>query len=377
VLSADATSENDPQAEHLRSLFVAARYSWRDPLSARSFQEWRSGLPNKRDSVSVIRQQGSDDSYRVETDSPAGVLRSVSLTLRAADLRPTNESFAFVGEGLLDLSEAQATIPNASQAKPPVTRESPTETLAGPEDTLHVLAALDAIGAGVGDPIDISEDPAHRQIIVRASGLAPERRKLIAEALKPLPRVALEFDSGASAAGAAQSAPVSTAERYSTDIPADLRRQLEDRFGGALALQQATDRLLETSASLLARALALQTLAVKFPPAVAGQMTNSDRALLKKLQQHHVSELRRLLLRMHTDLQPLLPPSTNAAPAPAVDWQSGLPALVTSARDTDNLLNRLLAGSYNQASGQDMLQRVASDIERLDQALETQQQEGR
>jgi hypothetical protein len=375
VLSTDITPEIDPQAERLRSLFFAARYSWRDPLSARSFREWRSGLPDKRDSVSVIRRQGRDDSYRVQTDSPAGVLRSVSLTLRAADLRPTDETFAFAGEGPLDIAEAPAPTPQAPQARPPAVRELPTETLAGPEDTLQVLAALDAIGADVGDPIDVSEDPAHRQIVVRGSGLTPERRKLVAEALKPLPRVVLEFDSGASSTGAAQPPP--PAERFSSDIPADFRRQLEDRFGGVVALQQATDRVLETSASLLARAVALQTLALKFPPGIADSMTDRDRALLKKLQQHHVSELRRLLVRMETDLQPLLPASTNGAQIPGADWQSGVPALVASARDTDNLLNHLLAGSYNQASGQDMLQRVASDIERLDAALGAQEQEGR
>jgi hypothetical protein len=332
-------------------------------------------LPDKRDSVSVIRRQGRDDSYRVQTDSPAGVLRSVSLTLRAADLRPTDETFAFAGEGPLDIAEAPAPTPQAPQARPPAVRELPTETLAGPEDTLQVLAALDAIGADVGDPIDVSEDPAHRQIVVRGSGLTPERRKLVAEALKPLPRVVLEFDSGASSTGAAQPPP--PAERFSSDIPADFRRQLEDRFGGVVALQQATDRVLETSASLLARAVALQTLALKFPPGIADSMTDRDRALLKKLQQHHVSELRRLLVRMETDLQPLLPASTNGAQIPGADWQSGVPALVASARDTDNLLNHLLAGSYNQASGQDMLQRVASDIERLDAALGAQEQEGR
>jgi hypothetical protein len=376
VLATDAPRESDPN-DHLRSLFVAAHYSWRDPFSARSFREWRNSLREKRDSVSVIRQSGKEESYRLRTDSLGGVLRSVSLTLRAADLRPTDETFAFAGEGPLDLSEAPAPMPEASQARPPVARELPTETLAGPEDTLHVLAALDAIGADVGDPIDVSEDPAHRHVVVRGSGLAPERRKLVAEALKPLPRVVLEFDYGGSAASAAQPPPAATAERYSTDVPADFRRQLEDRFGGAVALQQATDRVLETCASLLARAVALQTLAVKFPPSIADPMTARDHALLKKLQQHHVSELRRLLVRMRTDLQPLLPSSTNAAPAPGADWQSGVPALVASARDTDNLLNHLLAGSYNQATGQDMLHRVASEIERLDEALETQEQGGR
>jgi len=107
VLTTDATPESDAAARHLRSLFVAARYSWRDPLSARSFQEWRSGLRQKLDSVNVIRQQGQE-SYRVRTDSAVGVLQSASITLRAADLYPTDASFAFLGEDPLDVSYAPA-----------------------------------------------------------------------------------------------------------------------------------------------------------------------------------------------------------------------------------------------------------------------------
>src|ERR1700722_4941038 len=196
VLRTDAPGEIEDES-HLRSLFVAAHYSWRDPLSARSFRVWRNGLRDKRDSVSVIRQSGKEGWYRVRTDSPVGVLQSASITLRAADLYPTDETFAFQGEEPLELRDAPVSAPELA-AKPQHTQELQTEVSAGPEDTLHVLAALDAIGADVEDPIEVSQDPEHRHVFVRASGLAPERKSLIADALKALPRVLLQLDAGPS-----------------------------------------------------------------------------------------------------------------------------------------------------------------------------------
>jgi hypothetical protein len=368
----DAARDADPESAHLRTLFVAANYSWRDPLSARSFRAWRSGLREKRDSVTVIRQKGTEDSYRVRTESPGGALRSVSLTLGAADLRPTDGTFAFDGEAPLEITEVPSAATEVVQVKPPVASAPPTEALATPEDMLHVLAALDAVGADVGDPIEISEDSAHRHVVVSGNGLTPERRQLIGEALKPLPRVVLEFDSGVRDAVAAQSA--SPAERNSTDIPADFRRQLEDRFGGAVALQEITDRVLESSASIVARAHALQTLATWFPPGVAGSLADRDRELLRNLQQRHVAELRRLLTRMRGDLEPVLQGFAAPAPVASTDWQSAVPGLVLSAQNADNLLNRLLAGSYTQSSGQDMLRGLPQELQRLEGSLRAEEQ---
>ncbi len=371
VLATDAPPEG-PAGNHLRSLFVAAHYSWRDPLSARSFREWRDGLPEKRDSVSVIRQSGKEGWYRVRTDSGSGVLQSASITLRAADLYPTDETFAFQGEEPLELTDAPATAPE-SAAKPQHAQELPAEILASPEDTLHVLAALDAIGADVEDPIDVSEDPERRYVVVRGSGLAAERKSMIAEALKPLPRVMLQLDAGASSVSATQSASGKSTERASADIPPDFRRQLEEHFGGAVALQQVTDRVLEASASILARAHALQTLAQNFPPATAQRMPDRDRDLLRKLQRHHAAELRRVLLRMKSDLQPLLGAAANAPSVPTPDWQSAVPALVAAGQNADDLLNHLLAGSYTQASGSDLLHDLPSAIQRLEANVQAQE----
>jgi len=375
VLGTDAPGESDDES-HLRSLFVAAHYSWRDPLSARSFRVWRNGLRDKRDSVSVIRQSGKEGWYRVRTDSPAGVLQSASITLRAADLYPMDETFAFQGEEPLELTDAPASAPE-SAAKPQHVQELRTEISAGPEDTLHVLAALDAIGADVEDPIDVSEDPEHHHVVVRGSGLSPERKSMIVDALRPLPRVVLQLDAGASTASMPPSASGKSTERASSDIPHDFRRELEERFGGAVALQEVTDRVLESSASILGRAHALQTLAQNFPPATAERMLDRDRDLLRKLQRHHVAELRRVLVRMKSDLQPLLAVSANPPSVATPDWQSAVPALVTAGQNADDLLNRLLAGSYTQASGLDLLRHLPSAIQRLEANVQAQEQEDR
>jgi hypothetical protein len=376
VLGTDAPGQSDA-GKHLRSLFVAAHYSWRDPLSARSFRDWRNGLRDKRDSVSVIRQSGKEGWYRVRTDSSAGVLQSASITLRAADLYPMDETFAFRGEEPLELTDAPVSAPE-SAAKPQHVQESRTEVSAGPEDILHVLAALDAIGADVEDPIDVSQDPGHRQVLVRGSGLAPERKSVIADSLKALPRVVLQLDAGPSASTTTQpSASRKTAERASADIPPDFRHELEERFGGAVALQQVTDRVLESSASILARAHALQTLAQNFPPVTAQRMPDRDRDLLRKLQQHHVAELRRVLLGMKSDLQPLLGASANAPSVANTDWQSAVPSLVAAGQNADDLLNRLLAGSYTQVSGSGLLHDLPSAIQRLEANVEAQEREDR
>jgi hypothetical protein len=374
VLRTDAPGEIDDES-HLRSLFVAAHYSWRDPLSVRSFRVWRNGLRDKRDSVSVIRQSGKEGWYRVRTDSPAGVLQSASITLRAADLYPTDETFAFQGEEPLELTDAPASAPE-SAAKLHHVQELRTEISAGPEDTLHVLAALDAIGADVEDPIDVSQDSEHRHVVVRGSGLSPERKSMIADALRPLPRVVLQLDAG-STASMPPSASGKSTERASSDIPPDFRRELEERFGGAVSLQEVTDRVLESSASILGRAHALQTLAQNFPPATVQQMLDGDRDLLRKLQRHHVAELRRVLVRMKSDLQPLLAVSANPPSVATPDWQSAVPALVTAGQNADDLLNRLLAGSYTQASGLDLLHHLPSAIQRLEANVQAQEQEYR
>ncbi|HLJ44822.1 MAG TPA: hypothetical protein VKU01_02365 [Bryobacteraceae bacterium] len=364
VLISDSSLDSDADWKRLRGLFVQARYSWSDPLSARSFQAWRRDLPEKRDSVTVAHDRANDVTYRVRTETSSGNLHAASLTLSGPDLRPTAGAFEFAGEVPLEMQEttASAPVPPPATASPGV-----AETPATPADMLRVFAALDDIGADAGDPIEVSEDTGNRHIIVRSNGLNPERQEEIAKALRPLPRVILDFNAALSMPPShAQRSP---SEKLANGIPAALRERFETRAGGVIAFQEMTDRVLEASATVVARAHALQTLAEKFPPDVEARLDSSGRELLLRLRQRHISEIERLEARIRTEMKPLLGPSDDAQ-----QTQSETAAFWDSARDVDNTLNRLLAGSYSEATGEEMLHSLPSQLNRLESAIRMQQE---
>jgi anti-sigma factor RsiW len=377
-LVGDAVIASDPDMARLQMLFQAARYSWREPLSARTFQAWRGAQKQPHDFVSTIARPGDQRFYRVRTDVAAGVLRSASLTLRADDLRPVAGDFEFSGEGPVAMEEApdDAAEPAETPAPPPrpMSQGTPREIPASPEDTLRVLAALDEIGADAGEPVEVSQDAPHGRVVVRAGGLTPSRQREVAAALATLPRVTLDLQAG-SRHPAPQ--PPAAPETTSASMPAALRQRFEDRLGGPVAVQEMTDRTLEASALTLAHAHAMEVLARNFPPDIEGGLSGADGSVLRQLRQHHVAQLTRLAAQIHGDLKPLLDDGSTFA-VPAGDngrvptWQAGIPSLVASAGETDQLLNRLLAGSYTQSSGEDMLHGLASAIERLQWAIQSQ-----
>jgi hypothetical protein len=375
VLASDeGDAAADPDMAHLRNLFRSARYGWREPLSPRTFQSWRNMQKDRRDSVSMISERGENRLYRVRTDVPAGVLRTASLLLRAEDLRPTAGDFEFAGEGPVSITETAAPVEAAPMARPTTPEASPVETPVGPADTLRVLAALNEIGADAGEPLDVSQDARHRRVVVRAAGLDPARQQQIAAALAPLPRVTLDFESGPPRTAAVSLAAPQT---YSSNIPAGLRQRFEERLGGPVAVQELTDRTLEASAVILARAHAMEVLAANFPPETEARLSLQDRSLLRRLRLRHVAELERLAARIRTGLKPLL--ASPSAPHPPFGdnqggetWQAGVSSLVASARETDRVLNQILAGSYSQSSAEDLLRGLASAVDRLESAVQSQ-----
>lgn len=352
------SDETDPELARLRRIFTTADYSWQEPLSARSFQAWRGKLQAKRDSVSVLHE-----AYQVRTESPNGTLRSVSLTLRAEDLRPIQGTFSFEGEGAVESAEV------ASQATPEPARQtfSVPESPATPEDTLRVLAALNRIGADVGDPISFVDDPRHRSVLLSIGALGPERQREVAQAVRHLPRVELHYDRLPAAVPAGKQTPPETT---SSSIPSQLRKQLEDKAGGAIRLQEITDEALDASSLLLARSHAFQLLAVKFPPATEAQLSEAGRELLGDLRRRHLAEMANLAAKVRTSLQPILGspavPGKSAAMRPLTDLTGQI----------DVALNRLLAGSYSQSSGEEMLANLAGQMEQLENLIRSKQSGG-
>jgi hypothetical protein len=306
------------------------------------------------------------------------MLRSVSLTLRGKELRPATGAFQFEGEAPLEMNEATPPVLPEVRRSSPASVAPPVETPASPADTLHVLAALNELGADVGDPVEVAEDAGHHHVVVHAGGLSPERRTQIAAALKSLPRIALDLDSG-SALSSLRARPAGP-ERYSTSIPGAFREQLEQKTGGAVALQEVSDHVLEASASMLGRVHAVQVLAEKFPAETEARLTGPDRDLLRTLRQRHAAELERLAAQIRTELKPLLTVSARAESRTALSAtrrQDEARALVASARELDGLLNRLLAGSYSQAEGEEMLRSLEPALGRFEAAVGEQRQDGR
>jgi hypothetical protein len=362
-------AEADPALARWRAAFESAGYSWPDPLNAGSFQSWRARQRDRRDIVTET-EGGGERLYRVRTESPYGSLHAAALTLRARDLRPTAGDFEFTHEGSLEISEASAPAATSMRQPPaPVERQSSVETPATPSDVLRVLAALDEIGADAGEPVDVSADAASGKVEVTANGLSAGRRRQVNLALAGLPRVRLSFDVAGS--------PVPR-ERFAaperSSIPDAMRRQLEDRIGGPVALQEATDRVLDSAASLLGRARAMTVLARLFPPSVESALGTQDRTLLLVLRQRHVAEMERLSAQIHTGAKKLLGP-VNPQPEEARDsWQSQASALFVSVQALDDSLNRLLAGSYTQVEGEAILARLGGRWERADAAIRVQKE---
>jgi hypothetical protein len=359
------SAERDPEMAHLAMVFAQARYSWRDPLSARSFQSWRSGLREKRDNVTVIHGGDAEPAYRIRTDTPNGILRSAALTLQGRDLRPTRGAFQFEGEEPLEMEESGAAPPAVSRRTPSASKREPAslETPASPADTLHVLAALDAIGADVGEPIEISENSAH-QVLVLATGLTRDRLQQVAAVLKPLAHVKLTV-ADATADAPPDTAQTGAPDRSSAGMPGSLREQFEDRLGGAIALQEMTDRVLEASGLAVARAHALEVLAAKFPPRVEASLSDPDRALLRRLKQAHLSAMRDLAARLQSDFGRLVAPGLATAEASSPD-------LVVAAQQVDDSLNRLLAGSYSEPTGKALLKSLGGQLAHFRQAIALQ-----
>jgi hypothetical protein len=104
---------------------------------------------------------------------------------------------------------------------------------------------------------------------------------------------------------------------------------------------------------------------------------------LLKLRQRHLSELQRLVQKIRMDLNPLLATSNNSRPSAGIEnrvqpaWQTQAPALVASAQGIDDSLNRLLAGSYSQSSGEAMLLGLAEQLRGLEQLIQVQPEGGR
>jgi hypothetical protein len=367
-------TDSEPALRHVHALFVQANYSWQNPLSARSFAEWRSQLRQKKDSVTTIREPDGARFYRVRTSTDAGVLQSAALTLRADTYRTTHADFTFQGEDPIALSEqaeSPRTGPQEVQTAPPPTQPKPVETPATPEDELRVFAALNAIGADAEEPLEVSLDSDHRHVVVTGTGLSAERRKQVETALAMLPKTVLHFSSSQPLESQTPMQPGNAAGARETNATF---KKLQDWAGGIRQLQTITDNAIDTSNALFAHAHALRVLAHEFPPQVESELSAASTGTLLTLRQRQVGAMTYALHQLKEQLKPLLADGTSAKGdnGNVANWQDGAESLYDSTRNLDQQVSRLLSGSYPEQAGEQMLKQLPVELSRAEALLRTQ-----
>jgi hypothetical protein len=348
-------SEADAQ---LRLLFLAADYSWENPLSAVSFAAWRSRLPDRHDDVVV---QGTREAavYQVRTSTRSSSLVEATLNLRLKDLDVVSATFRFRSSEWVEIAALPGepnSLQEQSAAEHAVRSITPTPTgpsspePGGPVQELRVMAALHSADADLGEQVELSRDDGGT-LIVTATGIAPERRAALESSLSALPGVSLRFREpriDLSKPAEPESGQGSPPTPKATD---PLRIKLQQTLGGAASLARFTDQVLETSEAAMVHVHDLRKLAERFSPGVEQHFDGSDRTTLAQLRRDHAQAFSTKVADLHRLLRPVLL-SLGAAQSAAVveppnppNWQAATETLFAAAQRLDRLLTALLAGT--------------------------------
>ncbi|MDX2149543.1 MAG: hypothetical protein SFV54_02335 [Bryobacteraceae bacterium] len=314
-------SDRSPALAGLRKRFEDARFDWENPLSAEAFHSWRSRLPQKEDSVTVL--SGAEQQYRISTRTKTGALEEVALTLRASDFRAVQNVLRFRDSVTVELSEDPAMIASAP-APETHSAAAPAEAAPPPQATseLDVLAALHGIGADLGEPVEVERSGA--TLTVTATGLDEGRQQEYREALSDLPGVTVRFEGRAGRVDAVES------------------------------------DLVEFSEAVLARAHALASLAERYPPAKERALPPREKAILEGIVRDHVEGL----LGAGQELPVRLGHGATGEFVPCSIWQECAAPVLGAAQAFDRAVAQAFAEGGSRkpagASGTALLLRLAS-----------------
>jgi hypothetical protein len=340
-------------------LFAQAGYDWALPFSARSFDGWRGRLTDKKDSVELQPADGDTGApvYVIRTSSESNPLASATLVLRASDYLPVRETLEFRGSDALEITTAIPSTAAAAPAPQPLPALPHAAALPLAIRELRALTALHSIHADLGE---VEMSAADQTLTIRSVGLGEARRDQIRQALASadgLDGVELSFDNdthlpveGGRAENPVRSAPESS-----------LRASLALKLGSGVSIDEAIDRILDTSDAMLAQAFALRSLAARFPPEAEAALAESDRRTLAQLRDDYSGEFLRRFDRLAQLLSPLVAAVPPVKRDPAA-WQLRAAAMLAAAKSLDAALSAGFA-SAGAAAPPDLM------VQRLEQAL--------
>ncbi len=352
-----------PMPATVESLFAKARYNAEDPLSARSYSDWRDGVAGERDDpVATVAdpQAPAESCYRIHTVAATGDVADATLLLSTGDLRPVEGRLEFRDRNWIEFTEITEppagggtnTAGHVEDPVRPVVPSRPAAVVPGAtasiSDQLEVLSELHQIGADLGDPVEVTLSDG--KVVVGGVGVPSQVQRRIHEDLDSKPNVSVQFsepqalsadrvmgtqDAASSPAGAAQT-------------------RLEDQLGGRAEFQRFSATVLKSNETVMSRAYALRNLAEKFPVEIESGLTANDRRMLRDMLRDHVSQLSKQV----GDVQSLLVPSLTAIgatvqarrPAEGTAWQSSVEEVLRASQLVEVRLSALLGVTPGQNS---------------------------
>lgn len=347
------------EPDDLEQLFNRAHFNWDDPLSARSFAAWHDQLTGKQDDVPAR----DNFTYKIHTSTTASELHEATLILRAQDLQPLSETLQFASDTVEITTAPDAATPSEIAAAPAPERvpardtTKPVELPSPIHRELQVFSALHEIGADLGEPVEMNPDGS--RLIVTGTGLTNAQKQQLRAALQDIVGIEIRFEDATPSTRAG-----ATPGERATSATAPLQQRLQTLLGSRETVEDFTNRALDASDAMMARAHALRALDKAFPPAVESGLASGDRELLDKLRRDHAIAFAAKVHELRAVLDPVL--SNFRAPTPSAPTGS----LFSAAQNLDQLLNRALAGSTADAQDVDF-QRIAAALDQVERIGKT------
>ena len=355
------------QMRAIAALFQKVNWDWNDPLSARSFEQWRDQQVHKTDQVTAVQNPLSPSEHltQIRTTSADGELETATITLNTDDYFPVSERLEFRDAQWVELSEiAETSTENAGGSGPshveaPVRAAEPPsrpaaftpEASASISDELQVLSALSGIGADLGELQDVTLSGG--KVVVTGPGSIPaQRQSEIRASVASLPRVEVEFTSLSPVAVPATAAPASAPA--GAGAASSMESRLEKQMGGHAEFERFSTQLLDLDDAAMKQVYALHNLSQKFSPAEEAKLSPQDLTLLHELSRKHAAALAEKLGGMEKMLRPALSSLGGAAsaahPAAHASWQPAADDVFRSARRVEVLISQMLGMTQASAS---------------------------
>ena len=364
------------QVQAVAARFEAAHFDWDDPLSARSFEQWRDSQVQKTDEVN----HPSEQTTQIRTVAAQGEVAAASITFDP-EKYPVAERLEFRDSEWVELSEtAETSVESAGTSvanhlevptRAAETPSRPAAFLPGPSasisDELQVLSDLSAIGADLGDPVEVTLSGGKVRV-VGDDGIPARRQSEIRNAVANVPNVEVAFAPTAPALTRPESsAPTSNV----TSAPVSpMQSKLEKHFGGRAAFDKFSTHLLDLmDEAAMPHVYPLHQLAGKFSSREEAQLSAKDIAILHDLSRKHTAEFAQKLGEMELLLKPVLT-SLGGTPAgvPAVAhsaWQPAAEDVYAGAMRVDRLVNQMLGTSSSDVAANALPSQLLTALKEL------------